>query len=48
MTSHAKSGPVEQITFDLGQRSYDILMGPGLVDDAGSIADHHAAGLHHH
>ena len=36
MTSHAKSGPVEQITFDLGQRSYDILMGPGLVDDAGA------------
>lgn len=36
MTSHAESGPVEQITVDLGQRSYDILIGPGLVDDAGA------------
>ena len=36
MTTHAKSGPVEQITVDLGQRSYDILIGPGLVDSAGA------------
>lgn len=36
MTPHAGSGPVEQITVDLGQRSYDILIGPGLVDDAGA------------
>jgi 3-dehydroquinate synthase len=36
MTTHAKSAPVEQITVDLGQRSYDILIGPGLVDDAGA------------
>ncbi len=36
MTSHADSGPVEQITVDLGQRSYDILIGPGLIDSAGA------------
>ena len=37
MTSHADSGPVEQITVDLGQRSYDILIGPGLIDSAGAL-----------
>ncbi|MFT5182090.1 MAG: 3-dehydroquinate synthase [Alphaproteobacteria bacterium] len=36
MTSQASSGPVEQITVDLGQRSYDILIGPGLIDSAGA------------
>lgn len=36
MTSQATSGPVEQITVDLGQRSYDILIGPGLIDSAGA------------
>ncbi len=36
MTSHAESRPVEPITVDLGQRSYDILIGPGLVDEAGA------------
>jgi 3-dehydroquinate synthase len=36
MTSQSKSVPVEQITLDLGQRSYDILIGPGLVDAAGA------------
>ncbi len=36
MTSHADSEPVEQITVDLGQRSYDILIGPGLIDSAGA------------
>jgi 3-dehydroquinate synthase len=29
------SRPAEQITVDLGPRSYDILIGPGLVDRAG-------------
>ena len=36
MTSNAPSGPVEQIKVDLGQRSYDILIGPGLIDSAGA------------
>jgi len=36
MTSHPENGPVEQITVDLGQRSYDILIGPGLIDVAGA------------
>ena len=36
MTSRIESAPVEQITVDLGQRSYDILIGPGLVDSAGA------------
>lgn len=36
MNSHDTHGPVEQITVDLGQRSYDILIGPGLVDSAGA------------
>ena len=27
---------IEQITVDLGQRSYDILIGPGLIDRAGA------------
>ena len=30
------SGSAEKITVDLGPRSYDILIGPGLVDDAGA------------
>ena len=36
MTSPAESAPVEQITVDLGQRSYDILIGPGLIDSVGA------------
>lgn len=36
MTQQTESGPVEQITVDLGPRSYDILIGPGLVDAAGA------------
>lgn len=36
MTPHGKTGLVEQITVDLGHRSYDILIGPGLVDEAGA------------
>ncbi len=36
MTSPAEQTPVEQITVDLGPRSYDILIGPGLVDSAGA------------
>ncbi|NKB49715.1 MAG: 3-dehydroquinate synthase [Alphaproteobacteria bacterium] len=36
MTANPADGPTEQITVDLGQRSYDILIGPGLVDSAGA------------
>jgi len=35
MTQPGETEPVEQITVDLGPRSYDILIGPGLVDRAG-------------
>ena len=36
MTKHGVTEPIEQITVDLGQRSYDILIGPGLIDRAGT------------
>ena len=36
MTAQSEIGPVEQVTVDLGKRSYDILIGAGLVDAAGA------------
>jgi 3-dehydroquinate synthase len=36
MTSNADNRPTEKISVDLGPRSYDILIGPGLVDSAGA------------
>ena len=36
MTKDGVIEPIEQITVDLGQRSYDILIGPGLIDRAGA------------
>jgi 3-dehydroquinate synthase len=36
MTSNADNRPTEQISVDLDQRSYDILIGPGLIDGAGA------------
>ena len=36
MTSLPETVPVEQLTVDLGQRSYDILIGAGLIDAAGA------------
>ena len=36
MTAQTEFGPVEQVTVDLGKRSYDILIGAGLVDAAGA------------
>ena len=29
---------MQRLTIDLGERSYPILIGPGLIDDAGEFA----------
>jgi len=34
---------MQRLTIDLGERSYPILIGPGLIDDAGEFADAIAA-----
>jgi len=36
MTSLADAPPRERVALALGERSYDILIGPGLIDDAGA------------
>ncbi|NNE85298.1 MAG: iron-containing alcohol dehydrogenase, partial [Alphaproteobacteria bacterium] len=36
MTSNADNRPTDQISVDLGQRSYDILIGLGLIESAGA------------